>query len=413
MNERLFSNLQSLIPPNRNLLKHILRRKDFEMEHRLISPAIPLTESPWSQRIADSALARYDMAQSRWHYKHGLLFKGVYHVWQKTGNGRYWQSLLAYGDQFITANGDIRTYRQDEYNIDQINPGKLLFPLYRETGEPRYRLAMDHLRQQLRHHPRTSEGGFWHKQIYPNQMWLDGIYMGSVFYAEYAAAFAEPEAFDDVAFQFLTLEKHTRDPQTGLLYHAWDESRQMPWADPLTGCSPHFWSRAIGWYVMALVDALEVFPAGHPACAEFAAILERTLTAVSRYQDKTTGLWWQVLDQNDRPGNYLEASGSCMFVYAIAKGIRLGYLDKKWLPVAENAFSGLLTHLTTIDDTGLIDLHGVCSTAGLGGVPYRDGSFEYYVNEPIITNDLHGVGAFLNAAVEMELVSAETAEFRG
>lgn len=369
------------------------------------------TELPWSQRIASSALIRYDMAQSHWHYKHGLLFKGVYQLWQETGNGRYWQALVDFVDHFVGESGIIATYQQDEYNIDNINAGKCLFPLYRETGAQRYRLALDSLREQLRHHPRTNEGGFWHKQIYPYQMWLDGIYMGSVFYAEYAAAFDEPEAFDDVAFQFLTIEKHTRDPQTGLLYHAWDESRQMPWANPITGCSPHFWSRAIGWYVMALVDTLDVFPPDHPAYAEFVAILERTLTAVSTYQDKTTGLWWQVLDQGDRPGNYLEASGTSMFIYAIAKGVRNGHLAKQWLPIADNAFTGLLTHLVTIDDTGLVDLHGICATAGLGGVPYRDGSFEYYVNEPIITNDLHGVGAFLNAAVEVELVSAESAEF--
>ncbi|MCA9974682.1 MAG: glycoside hydrolase family 88 protein [Anaerolineales bacterium] len=374
------------------------------MEHRLNGLAALSTESHWSQRIAASALARYDMTQSRWHYKDGLLFKGVYHLWQRTGNGRYWQSIAAYVNHHVTDSGDIRTYREEEYNIDQINAGKLLFPLYRETGEMRYRQAIEHLRSQLRHHPRTREGGFWHKQIYPYQMWLDGIYMGSVFYAEYAATFNEPNAFDDVAFQFLTIEKHTRDPQTGLLYHAWDESCTMSWSDPVTGCSPHFWSRAIGWYLMALVDVLDVFPLDHLARPELVAILEQVLTAVSHYQDQATGLWWQVMDQGDRPGNYLEASGTGMFIYAIAKGVRCGHLDKKWLPVAENAFAGLLSHLVTIDDTGHIDLHGICSTAGLGGVPYRDGSFEYYVNEPIITNDLHGVGAFLLAAVELENV---------
>ena len=360
------------------------------------------TELPWSQRIATSALARYDMAQSRWHYKHGLLFKGVYHLWQKTGNGRYLQNVAAYVDHYVTPDGNIRTYRQDEYNIDQINAGKLLFPMYRETGEPRYRQAIDKLREQLRHHPRTNEGGFWHKQIYPYQMWLDGIYMGSVFYAEYGATFDEPDLFDDVAFQFITIEKHTRDPQPGLLYHAWDESRQMPWSNPETGCSPHFWSRAIGWYVMAIVDVLDLFPADHPIRPELVAILERTLTAVTRYQDPTTGIWWQVLDQGNRPGNYLEASGTSMFIYAIAKGVQKGYLPKKWLATAQKGFQGLLNHLVTEDDTGHVDLHGICSTAGLGGTPYRDGSFEYYVNEPIITNDLHGVGAFLLAAVEFE-----------
>lgn len=372
------------------------------MEHRLISPRTNQTESAWSQRIAASALARYDMAESRWHYKHGLLFKGVYHLWEETGNGRYWQNMAEYVDYYITDEGQIRTYRGDEYNIDQINPGKLLFPMYRETGEERYRVAMDTLREQLRHHPRTNEGGFWHKQIYPYQMWLDGLYMGSVFYAEYGDLFAEPEVFDDVAFQFITIEKHTRDPQTGLLYHAWDESRKMPWSNPQTGCSPHFWSRAIGWYVMAIVDVLDVFPPQHPAGEEFVTILKRTLTAVTPYQDKNTGLWWQILDQGDHPGNYLEASGTSMYIYAIAKGVRNGYLDKSWLPIAERAFVGLLNNLVTIDDAGQIDLHGICSTAGLGGTPYRDGSFNYYVNEPIITNDLHGVGSFLLAAVELE-----------
>jgi unsaturated rhamnogalacturonyl hydrolase len=372
------------------------------MEQRLIIPTPSTTESPWSQRIAASALARYDLAHSLWHYKHGLLFKGIYHLWQQTGDGRYWQSVANYVDQFVTDSGDIRTYHQDEYNIDQINPGKLLFPLYQQTGAAKYQQAIHKLREQLRHHPRTHEGGLWHKQIYPYQMWLDGIYMGSVFYAQYAAHFNEPEAFDDVAFQFLTIEKHTRDPQTGLLYHAWDESRQMPWANPVTGCSPHFWSRAIGWYVMALVDVLEFFPPDHPACSEFTAVLERTLTAVIPYQDTATGLWWQVLDQGSRPGNYLEASGTSMFIYAIAKGVQDGRLAPHWLPTAQRAFTGLLQNLVTVDDTGQIDLHGICATAGLGGTPYRDGSFDYYVNEPIITNDLHGVGSFLLAAVELE-----------
>ncbi|MGP1667752.1 MAG: glycoside hydrolase family 88/105 protein, partial [Rhodanobacter sp.] len=274
------------------------------------------------------------MDQSEWHYKHALLFEGVYHLWLSTGNERYWNSLTAYVDHYIAEDGTIRTYRLDEYNIDQINPGKLLFPLYEETGEARYRVALDTLRNQLRHHPRTPEGGFWHKQIYPNQMWLDGLYMGSVFYAHYAAAVNEPEAFDDIAFQFLTIEEHTRDSQTGLLYHAWDQSCRMAWADPQTGCSPEFWSRAMGWYVMALVDCLEYFPADHAARPKFEAILERTLAAVVRYQDKATGLWWQVMDQGDRVGNYLEASGTSMFTYAIAKGVRTGHLNRSWLGVA-------------------------------------------------------------------------------
>ena len=379
------------------------------MQHNTLNQPVHTTEIAWSVRIANSALTRYLIPEGQWHYKHALLFKGVYHVWQQTGDSRYWQSLAAYIDHYVDASGGIKTYALEEYNIDQINPGKLLFPLYKATGQERYRQAIWLLREQLRSHPRTNEGGFWHKQIYPYQMWLDGIYMGSPFYAEFAATFDEPDAFDDVAFQITTIEKHTRDPRTGLLYHAWDESRQQRWADPVTGCSPHFWSRAIGWYVMAIVDVLDFFPPEHAARQEFLDILERTLTAVAEMQDGTTGLWSQILDQSDRPGNYLEASGTCMFVYAIAKGVRQGYLDASWLTIAVRGFEGLLNHLVTIDDDSRVDLHGICSSAGLGGNPYRDGSFDYYVSEPIATNDLHGVGAFVLAAIELERASAGNA----
>lgn len=365
-----------------------------------------VTTTPWSLRMAASALSRYNLAEARWHYTDGLLLKGVFQLWQMTGDDHYWQKVAAYGDRFVNADGEIMTYSLEEFNIDQINAGKLLFPLYRVTGEERYRKAIWLLREQLRHHPRTKEGGFWHKKIYPYQMWLDGIYMGSPFCAEFAATFDEPVLFEDIAFQVITLENHTRDPQTGLLYHAWDESRQMPWSNPATGCSPHFWGRAIGWYVMAINDVLDYFPQEHPARPTLIEILGRTLTAVSQFQDPATGLWWQVVDQGNRPGNYLEASSTSMFVYAIAKGVRKGYLPANWLTTATKAFDGLLNHLVTVDNENLIDLHGVCSSAGLGGTPYRDGSFEYYINEPIITNNLHGVGAFLLAAIELEIVLA-------
>lgn len=376
------------------------------MHASVINPAAAVVTTPWSVRIATSALSRYELPSARWHYTDGLLFKGIYHLWQRTNEERYWQNLVAYVDMFVTASGRIKSYTVDEYNIDQINAGKLLFPVYQRTGEVRYRQAIELLREQLRGHPRTREGGFWHKKIYPYQVWLDGIYMGLPFYAEYAAAFNEPTIFDDVAFQMISLEKHTRDPQTGLLYHAWDESRQMPWANPTTGCSPHFWSRALGWYVMAINDVLDFFPPNHPAHPDLITLLERTLAAVIQVQDEATGLWWQVLDQGHRPGNYLEASGTSMFIYAIAKGVRHGYLPASWLPVATRSFDGLLRHLVTLDDEGRLDLHGICSTAGLGGTPYRDGSYEYYIGEPIITNNLHGVGAFLNAAVELELATS-------
>ena len=176
------------------------------------------------------------------------------------------------------------------------------------------------MRDQLKTQPRTSEGGFWHKKIYPSQMWLDGLYMGEPFYAEYAATFHEDAAFDDIAKQFILMELHSRDPKTGLLYHGWDESKQQRWADPATGHSPNFWGRAMGWYAMALVDTLDYFPQDHPQRGALLAILKRLAVAIEKYQEPKSGLWYEVLDKGSEKGNYLEASASCMFVYALARG---------------------------------------------------------------------------------------------
>jgi unsaturated rhamnogalacturonyl hydrolase len=324
-------------------------------------------------------------------------------VGRHTGQQQYVDYVQHNIDAFVDAAGQIRTYRMDDYNIDNINTGKLLFGLRRTTGEARYEKALHLLRAQLQTHPRTQENGFWHKNIYPHQMWLDGIYMHGPFYAEYAKTFDEPAGFDDVVHQIRLIERHTRDPHTGLLYHGWDESREQRWANPTTGCSPHFWGRAIGWYMMALPDVLDHLPQNHPQRGAVIRIFRRTVDAVAAVQDKTTGLWYQILDQCDRPGNYLEASASCMFVYAIARGIWQGLLDDSYFAVAERGYKGILEHLITVDDAGLVNLNQICSVAGLGGTPYRDGSFDYYVSEPVVTNDHKGVGAFILAGVEMEL----------
>lgn len=376
------------------------------MPRRVLNQPADTAHTPWSWRTAASALGRYSLADGHWHYKDGLLFTAIYQLSQQRADSRYWHRLSAYVDRYVDTSGGIATYSVEEYNLDQINPGRLLFPLYQATGEERYRRAIWLLREQLRKQPRTREGGFWHKRIYPYQMWLDGIYMNAPFYAQFAATFDELAAFDDIAFQIITIEKHTRDPRTGLLYHAWDESRQQRWADPKTGCSPHFWSRAIGWYAMAIVDVLDHFPEDHPARQELIGIPERIVSALARVQDGATGLWWQVLDLGERPGNYLEASGTSMFVYAIAKAVQRGYLGQNWLPIAVRGFEGLVEHMVTVDEEGQVNLHGVCASAGLGGNPYRDGSFEYYTGEPIATNDLHGVGAFILAATQMEIALA-------
>jgi unsaturated rhamnogalacturonyl hydrolase len=366
--------------------------------------------SLWSVRVTESFLERYPDAipynagrpEHRWGYEQGVMLEAIRRVGEKTGDRKYFDYIKKHLDGFIHEDGTIETYEFESFNIDNIPPGRQLFWLYTETGDPKYRLAADLLRYQLREHPRTNEGGFWHKQIYPYQMWLDGIYMGQPFYARYAIEFGEPDAFDDIANQIIFIERNTRDEETGLLYHAWDESREQRWADPETGKSPNFWGRAMGWYAMGLVDVLDYFPADHPKRDSVIAIFQRMSEAVLAYQDPETGLWYQVVDQGYREGNYLESSVSAMLSYAFAKGVRMGYLDRKYLDAARRAFDGLIEHKIEVHDDGSVDLHDVCAVAGLGGTPYRDGSFEYYMSEPRRTNDFKGVGPFIFAALELE-----------
>ena len=355
---------------------------------------------PWSVRMADSVMRRY--MPFCWHYEYGLMHRAIEQVWLKTSNSKFYHYIKRDIDQLVSAEGNIKTYSVQEYNLDQINPGRILFPLYRTTGDEKYKKAAYLLREQLRGQPRTSEGGFWHKKIYPHQMWLDGIYMAAPFCAEFAKTFDEPAAFDDVAHQIILIERHTRDRKTGLLYHGWDESKQQRWANPETGCSPHFWGRAVGWYAMAIVDVLDYLPQDHAKRQDILAIFERMMAALMPFQDKSTGLWYQVLDQGNREGNYLEASGSCMFVYSIAKAVRQGILAKAYLDVAHKGYQGILDNLIRVDEQGLVNLEKTCGGAGLGGDPYRDGSYEYYVGEKIVTNDYKGVSPFILAAVEME-----------
>ncbi len=356
----------------------------------------------WSVRMVESTLQRYTIKDFQWHYEHGLLVMAIQKVAEVTGENRYHKFVSDWIDHFVQSDGSIRTYRIDEYNLDQINAGKLLFVAYEQTGDDRYRAAIEQLREQMRTQPRTNANGFWHKQIYPYQMWLDGIYMAGPFLSEYALRFDEPATFDDVVHQIILIEKHTRDPKTGLLYHAWDESKQQRWCDPKTGLSKYFWGRAVGWYAMAIVDVLDHLPHDHEKRSALIEILEKTAAAVVDVQDEATGIWYQILDIPAKEGNYLEASASCMFVYALAKGVREGYLSADYLSFARRGYHGLLENMIKIDSRGWITLENICGGAGLGGEPYRDGSFEYYISEKIIQNDPKGVGPFILAALEME-----------
>lgn len=386
-----------------------------ELAAHVRAAKVPAPAAPWSTRMADSVMKRtpdplwLDATDApRWEYTPGLVLKGIQHVAEKTGDERYWKYVTAYYDGMIDDAGSIKGgYKLEDYNIDRINPGKPLFALYARTKNEKYRKAIELLRKQMREHPRTSEGGFWHKKRYPHQMWLDGLYMGAPFLAQYAKTFNEPALFDDVITQFVLMETHARDDKTGLLFHGWDESRQQKWADPKTGRSPAFWGRAMGWYAMALVETLEFVPLEHPRRKELVAILNRLAEAVVKVQDPKSGVWWQVVDQPGREGNYLEASVSTMFTFALLKATRLRYLPESYERIARRAYDGVLKQFIEVDKDGLVDIHHVCQVAGLGGDPekgerYRDGTYQYYVTEKVRSNDPKAVGPFLFAALEME-----------
>ncbi|MGG9964638.1 glycoside hydrolase family 88 protein [Ferruginibacter sp. SUN106] len=347
---------------------------------------------------------------NKWSYDMGVVLKGFEGLWQNTGNADYFKAIQKKMDYFVKDDGSIKGYEKEEYNIDHVNNGKLVLLLYRVTGKEKYKKAADLLRSQLATHPRTNEGGFWHKKVYTNQMWLDGLYMGEPFYAEYAMLFHEDSAFNDIANQFIWMEKHARDPKTGLIYHAWDESKQQQWADKTTGTSPLFWARAMGWYSDALVDVLDYFPENHPKRKALIDILNRLVNAIEKQQDKTTGLWYDVLNYSG-PGkekNYFEASASCQFTYAIAKAVRKGYLPAAKIAIAKKAYDGILKQFIK-EENGQTVLTGTVKVSGLGGSPYRDGSFNYYMSEPVITNDPKGMGAFLLASNEMAQVPTQSA----
>ncbi len=351
-------------------------------------------------------LPGYPRTHWKWHYEHGLFVKAVLDVSFSNGNSTYGMFVHDWVDYFVTPGGQIRSYHLNEFNLDYINPGKLLFHYYQQSGDSRYEHAIELLANQLRNQPRTKNGGFWHKKIYPGQIWLDGLYMSAPFYARYAQAFDQPAIFDDVTRQLILIEKLTRDPITGLLYHAWDESRNQQWADPQTGCSPNFWGRAMGWYMMALVDVLEILPTTHHGRSDLVEILQRLAHALLLFQDPASGLWYQVVDMPNRPGNYLESSVSAMLAYAFTKSVLKATHDRLSHP-GQARLSRFVGKKDAVDARGMLTLEGTCSVAGLGGNPYRAGTYDYYIGEKTKANDFKGVAAFILASLEMDAVGVE------
>jgi unsaturated rhamnogalacturonyl hydrolase len=367
-------------------------------------------DRPWSVRIADSFMKNHpdsivyadEEKSKRWNYEQGVMLEAFHQMWMHTNDQRYQQYVVKNLDHYIRPDGSIATYQLTEFNIDNITQGKAALRVYAQSKKEQYRIAADTIRKQLALHPRTSEGGFWHKKIYPNQMWLDGLYMAEPFYAMYSRMFGDTAAYDDIIRQFLLMAKHAYDAKTGLYFHGWDESKTQLWADKTTGCSPNLWGRALGWYAMALTDVLDELPVGHPKRNELVRILNGLMENLLHQRDERTKTWYQVVDKRDVKGNYPEASASAMFTYVMAKGVNRGYLPATFAVPAKESFAGVLKTFVATETDGTILLNDVVKVSGLGGKPYRDGSVEYYLSEPKRTNDFKGYGPFLLAAIEIE-----------
>ena len=371
------------------------------------------TNLKWSERMMLSEMHRFpeawmlDFSKSpKWTYPSAIVLDGAEKLYAKTGKKEYYNYISEFGEKLIKDDGTILTYDLEKYNIDMLNSGNVLLYLYEKEKKEKYLKALQTLRLQIDGQPRTNEGSFWHKKIYPYQVWLDGLYMGMPFYTHYTHDFVKgadaTKAYYDIVFQFDSVQKNLLDKKTGLLYHAWDESKKEAWANKETGLSPNFWGRAMGWYGMAMVDVLDYLPKDHPGRARLISYIKSYADAVIKVQDKKSGLWYQVLDKPLTNGNYEEATASAMFVYTIIKSVNEGYLPKSYKASAKKGYDGIIKNLITVDENGLVNLNKCCAVAGLGGKPYRDGSYEYYVNEEIRSNDAKGTGPFILASIEFE-----------
>lgn len=341
---------------------------------------------------------------ANWNYIDGCMLTALLEMADILQDARYADFVESFVDSFIGQDGSIRTYQAEKQTLDDINEGRVLFPLYAMTGKEKYRLAAERLHQALESQPRTCEGSYWHKAIYPNQVWLDGIYMAQVFSALYEKHFGRGD-YTDVLTQLRTVRRRMFDESKRLYYHGYDASRTAFWADKETGLSQSFWLRAMGWFAIALADLAEIIPQG-PEQAEVAALLKEMLEGVIPYADQQTGMYWQVVDQPGRPGNYLETSGSSMLAYAMLKGARLGILPKAYADQGQKTFSGIVGKYLSFREDG-IDLGGICLVAGLGPESdhRRDGTYQYYISEPVVSNDAKGVAPLVLAYTEVRRVT--------
>ena len=338
---------------------------------------------------------------STWNYIDGCMIKAILELYNITKEERYFKFADDFIDYFVRDDGSIESYDPKEYNIDNVNAGKTLFELYKLTGKDKYRKAIETIYSQVKTQPRTKEGNFWHKAIYPNQVWLDGMYMGQPFYMQYEVEYNNCENCMDSYNQFMNVYKIMRDPKTGLFYHGYDSSKEIFWADKQTGLSKNFWLRALGWFAMALTDTIDIMPETMTEQKKtLAGIYKDLIDSMLKFQHES-GMWYQVVNMGDRPENYLEASGSAIFAYAIMKSVRMGILDESYYKYGKKALDGICEKYISEKD-GQLQMDGICLVAGLGPAdnPRRDGTFEYYMSEPVVQNDAKGVAPLVLAYIE-------------
>ncbi|MBQ3607947.1 MAG: glycoside hydrolase family 88 protein [Bacteroidales bacterium] len=373
-------------------------------------------QDPYSVRMIRSEMQRNPDAtwldgrkgERKWNYTTGLELKSFLDASRRYELPEVVDYVRAWADTMATEKGEVYKYKRSNYNVDHICPARIYFDLHDMYGDQdkRYRRVTRMIREQLDTHPRTESGEFWHKQIYPHQVWLDGFYMALPFYAEYTKRYAPKEQkdslFADIVHQFTAGAQNTLDPKTGLFRHAWDESKSMFWCDPQTGLSEHAWGRANGWYAVALVEVLDYLPKSHPGHDVLVDQLNYFLEVLPKWADPQTGMWYQVLDCPGREGNYLEATCSIMFTYAFLKGLRMGYIDRSHEDYILGLYPKFIDRFIRENPDGTISMTDCCAVGGLGGKQMRKGDFEYYLSEPIIENDCKGVGPFIWASLEWE-----------
>lgn len=361
----------------------------------MIKLNVARTPMQWAAAMADSIMETYKPHElppaHRWHYHQGVFLCGMERIAEQLGEVKYDDYIQGYIDDLVDDQGNFY-FARDE--LDSIQAGLLLFRQAHRTEKPQYKIAADKLKNLFQTLNRTSEGGFWHKDKYPHQMWLDGLYMGGVFALKYADTYGDDGLREMVLQQERLMRKYMKDQETGLLYHAWDESRQMPWANQDTGCSPEFWGRSLGWYGLALAEFIALLPEQHPDRAELKAELGSFVEAIIRYQDEESGLWYQVVDKGDNPDNWLETSCSSLFVYTIARAVQQDAANESSMSAARKGFAGLLQMIET-DELGRLVMPSIC-------IGTSAGDYENYINRPTSENDLHGVGAFIMAAAVMQ-----------